>query len=237
MENPMSITSTIWEPHTFTPPYDKPVTIPSKTIHLPHPEFHPEHIMHSIQSHLPWHHAHRAHQPFPETDISETASAYRVEMALAGISDRESVEIKWPGPRTLVVQGVWKGAEVVGRLSKGVDIGDMKVDGEMWKKGSVGGEMNGVNGVEEELKKGGGDAQVNGIECGEQPVYILRERGVGVFQRTFELPVDVDVAGCTARLEHGLLRIDVPKKVLEKPGERRHMFDDTCSPQVTGESA
>ena len=232
----MSVTSTIWEPHTCTPPYDKPVTIPSKAIHMPHPVFHPEHIVHNIQSHLPWHHAHRPRQPFPETDISETAGAYCVEMALAGFSDRESVEIKWPGPRTLVVQGVWKGAEVVGGLGTEVDFGDMKVNGEMWKKGSVGGEMNGVNGAGQELKNGGGDAQVNGIERGEQPVYILQERGVGVFQRTFELPIDVDVSACTANLEHGLLKIDVPKKILEKPGERRHMFDDTCSPQATGAS-
>ena len=229
----MSITSTIWEPHTFTPRYNKPITIPSKTIHIPNPEFHPEHIVHSIQSHLPWHHAHRARQPFPETDISETASVYRIEMELAGISDRRSVEIKWPGLRTLVVQGVWKGAEVVGGVGDGTDVGDMKVNGEMWKKGGVGGKMNGVNAVEEGIENGDGDAQGNDVERSE-PAYILRERGLGVFQRTFELPVGVDIAACTASLEHGLLRIDVPKKVLEKPGERRHMFDDTCSPQVTG---
>ena len=155
-------------------------------------------------------------------------------MALAGISDRESVEIKWLGPRTLVVQGVWKGAEVMGGVGDGTDVGDMKVKGEMWKKGGVGGKMNGVNRVEEGIEKGDGDAHLNGVERGGEPVYILRERGVGVFQRTFELPADVDAATCTASLQHGLLRIDVLKKALEKPGEGRHMFDDTCSPQATG---
>ena len=235
----MSITSTIWEPHTFVPQYDKPVTIPTKMVHLPHPEFNPEHIVHSIQSHLPWHHAaHRARQPYPETDIAETAGAYRVEIALAGMEDKRSVEIKWLGPRTLVVQGVWRGAEVkVGGVVTGTDVGEGKVNGEMWKKGAVSGEMNGGHNVEHGVEKGDGDAQLNGIERGGEPVYILRERGVGVFQRTFELPVDVDVAACTASLEHGLLRIDVPKKVLEKAGERRHMFDDSCSPGVTGASA
>ncbi len=41
----------------------------------------------------------------PETDIRETNLAYHIEIALAGVKDKESLVIQWMSPRTLIVQG------------------------------------------------------------------------------------------------------------------------------------
>ena len=43
---------------------------------------------------------------------------------------------------------------------------------------------------------------------------MLEERKIGPWQRTFALPVDVDMKGLKASLEGGLLRIDLPKRYL-----------------------
>lgn len=51
------------------------------------------------------------------------------------------------------------------------------------------------------------------------PVFILNERKAGVFQRTFTLPIDVDMKGLKAKLDAGLLRIDLPKR--DMSGEPR----------------
>ena len=44
-----------------------------------------------------------------------------------------------------------------------------------------------------------------------------RERGFGAFSRTFELPSDVDAGKVEARLNHGVLLIELPKREAEKP--------------------
>ncbi len=51
------------------------------------------------------------------------------------------------------------------------------------------------------------------------PLFILNERKAGPFQRTFTLPVDVDMKALKARLEDGLLRIDLPRR--DMSGEPR----------------
>jgi hypothetical protein len=41
----------------------------------------------------------------PETDVRETKQAYHIDIALAGLSDTNSLAIEWFRPRVLVVQG------------------------------------------------------------------------------------------------------------------------------------
>ncbi|MBK9133291.1 MAG: Hsp20/alpha crystallin family protein [Betaproteobacteria bacterium] len=41
---------------------------------------------------------------------------------------------------------------------------------------------------------------------------IYRERSVASYARSFTLPVDVDQAGATAKLEHGVLTLELPKR-------------------------
>lgn len=45
---------------------------------------------------------------------------------------------------------------------------------------------------------------------------LLAERKVGPWRRTFTLPEDVEIQELKARLEGGLLRIDLPKRSVEE---------------------
>jgi len=212
----MTIVDTIWEPHTVPIAYLKPSTLSAKT---PQPETHHKNLVHSVHTHLPWHQRSHGAPPAvcPETDIRETALAYHIETALAGVSDKSSISIEWHAPRTLVVaEGV---ASESGREG-GVDFVRPPVQekfGGMLKKVAVdvdGGEQNDVapdGHVEVENHSRGGDHS--------RSLFILKERRVGVFQRTFAMPVDVDGEGCRATLEYGLLRIDIPKTVPQERAE------------------
>ena len=47
------------------------------------------------------------------------------------------------------------------------------------------------------------------------PTILLSERQIGPWRRTFTLPDDVEMQELKARLDGGLLRIDLPKKTVE----------------------
>jgi len=47
------------------------------------------------------------------------------------------------------------------------------------------------------------------------PTILLSERKTGAWRRTFTLPEDVEMKELKARLEGGLLRIDLPKRSIE----------------------
>jgi HSP20 family protein len=59
-----------------------------------------------------------------------------------------------------------------------------------------------------------GERRPAGSETG---VWHYRERGDGRFQRTLTLPVPVDAAKVEARLDHGVLRLILPKTEAVKP--------------------
>ena len=50
------------------------------------------------------------------------------------------------------------------------------------------------------------------VDSTDLPSFLCNERNVGPWQRTFTLPADVDMKALRARLEGGLLRIDLPKR-------------------------
>ncbi|KAL9644867.1 hypothetical protein ABK040_005347 [Willaertia magna] len=50
----------------------------------------------------------------------------------------------------------------------------------------------------------------------ENETYHCVERSVGSFSRSVYLPKNVDLGGIKANLEHGVLRVNIPKKVLER---------------------
>lgn len=51
-----------------------------------------------------------------------------------------------------------------------------------------------------------------GAECADIPMFLLEERKTGPWQRTFTLPHDIKMKALKARLEGGLLRIDIPTR-------------------------
>jgi len=53
------------------------------------------------------------------------------------------------------------------------------------------------------------------------PSVLLGERKLGPWRRTFTLPEDVEMKELKARLEGGLLRIDLPKRSIEDAEQLR----------------
>lgn len=53
------------------------------------------------------------------------------------------------------------------------------------------------------------------------PTVLLTERKLGSWRRTFTLPEDVEMKELKARLDAGLLRIDLPKRSVEEEEETR----------------
>jgi HSP20 family protein len=47
--------------------------------------------------------------------------------------------------------------------------------------------------------------------------YLRRERGVGAFSRTVELPFSVEVDGVQAEYKHGILTVTLPRAEADKP--------------------
>ena len=53
------------------------------------------------------------------------------------------------------------------------------------------------------------------------PTVLLTERKIGPWRRTFTLPEDAKMKELKARLEGGLLRIDLPKRTIEEVEETK----------------
>lgn len=241
METPMAIIDTVWEPHTFPAFYIKPSTIAGKGLRIPHPDTHFHNLVHSVHAHLPWHQSSHGAQPeiCPETNIHETAQAYHIEMALAGVSDEDGVLVQWRAPRTLIVTGGLTKAEaqIKRREEDLVHLSEEEKFNGILRKVSISGNLSQKdkaqlgkmqNGALAEGK--GEQVDVEGTNDGE-PLFILKERRSGPFQRTFTLPADIDVDGCKTSLKHGLLTIDIPKKEPQMKQEGRSMLGDTSSGQ------
>ncbi len=54
-------------------------------------------------------------------------------------------------------------------------------------------------------------------EANEDDRFLLRERPAGMFQRSIELPDDVDADNVEAELKNGVLTLRLPKSELAKP--------------------
>jgi HSP20 family molecular chaperone IbpA len=240
-EAPMAVIDTVWEPHTFPAFYIKPSTIAGKGLRIPHPDNHFNNLVHSVQAHLPWHQSSHGAQPeiCPETNIHETAQAYHIEMALAGVSDEDGVLVQWHAPRTLIVTGglTKTEAQIERREEDFVHLSEEENCDGMLRKVSINGNLSkkesaqpgkGHNGVLAEGKRE--QVKLEGTDDGE-PLFILKEIRSGPFQRTFTLPADIDVDGCKTSLKHGLLRIDIPKKEPQTKQEEKLVLGDTSSGQ------
>ena len=54
-------------------------------------------------------------------------------------------------------------------------------------------------------------------EAKEAPKYLLKERSYSKFSRSFTLPDDVEADKITAKVENGVLHVDMPRKALSTP--------------------
>jgi len=187
----------------------------------------------------------------PNTDIRQTKHAYHIEIEVPGTTDKETLLIQWLSPSTLIVRGQierpfvghGKAAEGAYQFQQseenangyptGNATGSTNVEGKTTnvegKTTSVEGKTTSVEGkstnVEGKTTNDSGKLKTitkdPGDESADIPLFLLEERKTGPWQRTFTLPHDVDMKALKARLEGGLLRIDIPiKDVSEEPGTK-----------------
>ncbi|KAI5815691.1 HSP20-like chaperone [Pyronema omphalodes] len=131
----------------------------------------------------------------PTFDVHETEREYVLEGEFPGLSDKKSINIEFTDDKTILISGK------IEREFKGIE-GDKPAEGQEVDK-SEKSEKN----VEKNKEKSKG------------PKYWVSERSVGEFSRSFSFPGHVDIDQVRASLEHGILKIVVPK--MEKKAGRK----------------
>ena len=143
----------------------------------------------------------------PNFDVHETPSAYILDGELPGLSDKSALKVEFSDNQTLIVEG---------RVDRPVPCPTSGGEGETEAK-----EANAREGEESEKELADDGQQQQAEAKGPRPsrkqlkVWVT-ERSVGSFRRVFHLPSPVDTDDTRATLEHGVLRLVVPKKVIEK---------------------
>jgi len=167
----------------------------------------------------------------PRFDIRETEDAFFVEGELPGVSDKETIDIQFTDVQTLTVKGE------ITRSSSPAATADTEEQAEVERPKSPTKSLKST--VEDSVdESSSGDVTVQtpssatlseGVEAtNETPVassevvkekeqkpkskYWVRERSVGVFERSFEFQSLIDPEGVKASLAHGILEIRIPKR-------------------------
>ena len=147
----------------------------------------------------------------PIFDVYETPTAYILDGELPGLSNKQALRVEFSDNQTLVVEGrvdrpllpPTSGGEGGEGRVKGVDTHE-----EEQREKEPSEENAGKKPLQAEAKKS---------EPSKQQLKVwVTERSVGSFRRVFHLPSPVDTGNVKATLEHGVLRLVVPKKVAEK---------------------
>jgi len=135
--------------------------------------------------------------------VHETEKEYVLEGELPGLDDKKKLSLEFTDDKTLLVRG--KIERSVKRFSDDQGKIQSVEEGDGAEKKAVEGSEN-KEGEKGEKKE-------------EKPKYWVSERTVGEFSRSFSFPGTIDVDAVQASLEHGILKVVVPKK--EKPASRR----------------
>lgn len=143
----------------------------------------------------------------PDLDVRETEREYIIDVELAGVSDKNAINVEWTSGRSLVVSGNIdrpsipedKPADPVPETSAKAAIGTRGAAGE-WIPAP--------------------DPQAPKV------MLVAAERKIGPFRRHFNFPVDVDMHKLKATLKSGLLTIKVPKKGLAVEGTGRVSIEE-----------
>jgi len=151
----------------------------------------------------------------PATDIRETMAAYHIEVEVSGIANKDDIMIQWLSPHTLLVQGVAERPKNIGLTdqSEGKRVWEGK-DAEGWAAEAGHGKVPASDGGPL-VRTPSRETVEADLLSDTTPTILLSERKVGPWRRTFTLPEDVEMRELKARLEGGLLRIDLPKRSIE----------------------
>ncbi|EHY56127.1 hypothetical protein HRR83_008644 [Exophiala dermatitidis] len=158
----------------------------------------------------------------PATDIRETMRAYHIEIETPGVTDKNDIVIQWMSPHTLLVQGSVKRPKNIGLLDPKHGDRVWEGEGEGWAQeaGHAKAKDDSADGgpIERTPSRETIEAQ---LRADAIPTVLLAERKLGPWRRTFTLPEDVEMKELKARLDGGLLRIDLPKRSLEEVEQLR----------------
>ena len=157
----------------------------------------------------------------PNTDIRQTKHAYHIEIEVPGTTDKETLLIQWLSPCTLIVRGHIERPFIGhGKAAEGAyQFQQNEESAEGYPTGDATGSTNVEGKTTGDSEKMKATAKDSGDDSADIPLFVLEERKTGPWQRTFTLPHDVDMKALKARLEGGLLRIDIPiKEVSGEPG-------------------
>jgi HSP20 family molecular chaperone IbpA len=139
---------------------------------------------------------------YPKFDITEEGSTYTLQGELPGV-DPKNVDIEFTDPQTLVISGHSERSHTEG--DPNLRLGSSS-------------ETNKIESSESKTDKSK-SKESKEDESKSQPRYWLSERSYGEFRRVFNFPSNVDQEKVSAKFDHGILDIKVPKA--EKKGSRK----------------
>lgn len=141
----------------------------------------------------------------PNFDVHETPKEYVLEGELPGLEDKKkNLSIEFSDNNTLVVRG-----RIEKTYTQGTPPGKQLEGAQMRGAITEGGEKKEKEKEKDKAEDGKAEQKHHDDE---QVKYWVSERTVGSFQRSFSFPGEVDQDNVKATLEHGVLKIVVPKK-------------------------
>lgn len=148
----------------------------------------------------------------PKFDVTETQTSYILEGELPGL-EKSNLSIEFTDPVTLLIKG---------RVEKSYNNAPASEPKSRSRSPSPARSLKPtVEDVDDEDEpsspKLAATKQPEKKTAGEQKKEFrhrqwVSERTIGAFQRTFTFPAGIDQEGVKAGLEHGVLRVEVPKK-------------------------
>jgi HSP20 family protein len=167
-----------------------------------------------LSHHLPtqpiplWHDIVRAAgSTFPNVDVGETGKGYWIEISLPGMDGEDAATIEWPTTRELSIRGRITRPPLQYYEEKERDDNrpaSAKHDPEVARPAN---EILNPKTIADDIKR----PQVDFDASRRHQRFLIQERFIGWFHRSFSFPVRVDPEKMQAKLEVGILSIWVPK--------------------------
>ncbi|PUU77778.1 HSP20-like chaperone [Tuber borchii] len=146
----------------------------------------------------------------PRFDVRETANEYIVEGELPGVPDKSDISVEFTDKGNLIVKGRVDRSRTTPTVEDVPDEDDwMGIVESSTEKPRAEGEAAKVEKPAEKREQ----PRCRVTKREEWPKRLLSERSVGEFARSFSFPAGIDHGAVTASLQHGVLRIVVPKRV------------------------
>ncbi|SMR51609.1 unnamed protein product [Zymoseptoria tritici ST99CH_3D1] len=168
----------------------------------------------------------KAHPNYADMDILDTEDLYRIDIEVPGVHDPSSIKLQWENWRFLVVSGETKRSwEIVDNGENEMqeqrvpdDQSDV-LNGDLHRMPAKTGLAKAVGEDKNALHRS--QAHIHdrdGTQAGVYSIYPrlpVEERRIGSFRREIHFDVDVEMGKLKAKLQAGLLTIELPKKHYE----------------------